>query len=217
MSVAVYSGDSHPGSGAAQPRSARQLEVAYFRSAHRPLLDNWRRRGFGFRWKAPRDRRRIAGLRAASISPTASPLRSCSLGRPIRCLFRSTPRRAISTSRIGTTTRSGWCVIMPVTRPRCCSPTIAPVSHHQSAFEFRPMDGDCWLPTRAAGASTLSILRRALRSRTWIWTSRRDRMEALGSGAVVALEFRRTPTGPLYVLDGAGDPAVYFVPAGGGQ
>jgi hypothetical protein len=42
------------------------------------------------------------------------------------------------------------------------------------------------------------------------------RMEALGSGSLSLLNFGG-PDGPLYVLDGAGDPAVYFVPAGGAQ
>jgi hypothetical protein len=43
-----------------------------------------------------------------------------------------------------------------------------------------------------------------------------ERMEALGSGGLSLLNFGGAD-GPLYVLDGAGDLAVYFVPAGGGQ
>jgi hypothetical protein len=42
------------------------------------------------------------------------------------------------------------------------------------------------------------------------------RMEALGSGPLSLLNFGG-PDGPLYVLDGSGDLAVYFVPAGGVQ
>jgi DNA-binding beta-propeller fold protein YncE len=42
------------------------------------------------------------------------------------------------------------------------------------------------------------------------------RMEGLGSGPLSLLNFGG-PKSPLYVLDGAGDLAVYFVPAGGGQ
>jgi hypothetical protein len=42
------------------------------------------------------------------------------------------------------------------------------------------------------------------------------RMEALGSGSLSLLNFGG-PDGPLYMLDGGGDLAVYFVPAGGGQ
>jgi sugar lactone lactonase YvrE len=42
------------------------------------------------------------------------------------------------------------------------------------------------------------------------------RMEALGSGPLSLLNFSG-PDGPLYVLDGAADLAVYFVPAGGSQ
>jgi hypothetical protein len=43
-----------------------------------------------------------------------------------------------------------------------------------------------------------------------------SRMEALGSGPLSLLNFG-APDSPLYVLDDAQDPAVYFVPAGGGQ
>ena len=43
-----------------------------------------------------------------------------------------------------------------------------------------------------------------------------SRMEALGSGSLSLLNFGG-PDGPLYMLDGGGDLAVYFVPAGGGQ
>jgi hypothetical protein len=42
------------------------------------------------------------------------------------------------------------------------------------------------------------------------------RLEALGSGSLSLLNFGG-PDGPLYVLDGGGDLAAYFVPAGGGQ
>jgi sugar lactone lactonase YvrE len=42
------------------------------------------------------------------------------------------------------------------------------------------------------------------------------RMEALGSGSLSLLNFGG-PDGPLYLLDGGGDLAVYFVPAGGVQ
>jgi len=42
------------------------------------------------------------------------------------------------------------------------------------------------------------------------------RMEALGSGSLLLLNFG-TADSPLYVLDSGGDLAVYFVPAGGGQ
>jgi DNA-binding beta-propeller fold protein YncE len=42
------------------------------------------------------------------------------------------------------------------------------------------------------------------------------RMEALGTGSLSLLNFGG-PSGPLYVLDSAGDLAVYFVPAGGSQ
>jgi len=42
------------------------------------------------------------------------------------------------------------------------------------------------------------------------------RMEALGSGSLSLVNFGG-PDGPLYMLDGGGDLAVYFVPAGGVQ